>query len=222
MKTSYLIIPALLFAIGFSIISCGQESAGSIRPDVPYFQFESTDFDKLLQVYQVEEEFVSYQNQSNQVIRFKITSTTIGREQKVSGGSFFGTSGGALIYFFDAQRIQLELTEWPDDYDRTEFLIQKTKEDTLKGSIYFPLWNDNTGSSSSLPNTILLNFKTTPITMTLNNVTYDQVLEIASENELPLGPLGPYQRNINVLYYDIQEGIVGFDDLDGGQWRLVN
>lgn len=222
MKTSRLIISALCLFVAFSIISCVQESAGSMRSDVPYFQFNSADYDKLLQVYEVEDEFVTYQNQSSEVIRFKVTSSTLGREQKVSGGSFFGTSGGSLVYFFDAQRIQLELTEWPDDYERTEFLIQKTIENTLKASIYFPLWNDNTGSSSALPNTIFLNFNISPVTVTFNNVTYDQVFEIVSENDEPLGPLGPYERNINVLYYDIQEGIVGFDDLDGGQWRLLD
>jgi len=193
-----------------------------MRSDVPYFQFEPSDYDKLLQVYEVEEEFVSYQNQSSQVIRFKITSSTQGRERKVTRGSFFGVSGGNLVYFFDAQRIHLELTEWPDDYIRTEFLIQKTIEDTLKGSINFPLWNDNTGSSSSFPNIINLNFNKAPITITLNNVTYDQVFEIVSESDQPLGPFGPYERNINVMYYDIREGIVGFNDLDGGQWRLMN
>jgi len=222
MRTSYLLVSVLLLAIGLSTISCVQESAGSIRFDVPYFQFDTSDFDKLLQVYEIEEEFITYQNQSNQVIRFKIRSSTLGREGKVTGGSFFGTSGGSLVYFFDAQRIHLELTEWPDDYERTEFLIQKTIEDTLKGTIYFPLWNDNTGSSSALPNTIFLNFNKAPIIITLNNVTYNQVYEIVSQNDQSLGSLGPYERNINILYYDIQEGIVGFSDLDGGQWRLVN
>ena len=222
MKTFNLIFLALLFVVGFCSISCFQESAGSLRSDVPYFQFDASDYDRLLEVYEVEEEFVSFRNQSDEIIRFKVNSSTIGREQKVSGGSFFGASGGSLIYFFDAQRIRLELTEFPDYSYHSEFLIQKTTENKLRASIDFPLWNDNTGSGSTLPNTILLNFNETPMTITFNNVTYNQVYEIVSESNEPLNPLGPYQRNINVLYYDIKEGIVGFNDLDGGQWRLVN
>ncbi|MEM7086517.1 MAG: hypothetical protein AAF489_10065 [Bacteroidota bacterium] len=222
MKTFNPVIFTLLFAMSLTTISCVRESAGSKLSDVPYFQFETSDYNNLLQVYETEEEFVAYQNQFNEVIRFKITRSTLGREGKFTRGNFFGTGGGALVYFFDAQRIHLELTEWPDDYKRTEILIQKTIENKLEGSIRFPLWNDNTGSSSELPNTIFLNFNTAPMTLILNNVTYDQVFEIVSENNEPLGPLGPYQRNINVLYYDIRDGIIGFNDLDGGQWRLVN
>lgn len=119
MKTSRLIIFTLCIFVAYCLTSCVQESTGSTRSDVPYFQFNSTDYDKLLQVYEVEDQFVTYQNQFNDTIRFKITRSTIGREEKVTGGSFFGTSGGSLVYFFDAQRIQLELTEWPDDYERT-------------------------------------------------------------------------------------------------------
>ena len=31
-----------------------------------------------------------------------------------------------------------------------------------------------------------------------------------------------YDRNINVIYYDEEYGIIGFDDLNDNKWRLKN
>ena len=59
--------------------------------------------------------------------------------------------------------------------------------------------------------------------MTFGGKTYSKVMVfksnktvvIGAENQLPIRP-----RNVHIVYYDYNYGIIGFDDLDGKLWRL--
>jgi hypothetical protein len=58
--------------------------------------------------------------------------------------------------------------------------------------------------------------------MLINGVNYENVIVIKSNSDTPRIISSSTDRNVNIVYYDIIKGIVGFDDLDNKQWRIIN
>ncbi len=54
----------------------------------------------------------------------------------------------------------------------------------------------------------------------LNNRTYANVLVFESNKDVVLEPSNIYPKNVNVIYYEYNYGVIGFDDLNGNQWRI--
>ncbi len=68
---------------------------------------------------------------------------------------------------------------------------------------------------------IHIDYESETITMTLNGETFNNVYVIESENPEPLVN-GVIVRTVNVIYYDKHHGIIGFDETDGKEWRIMN
>jgi len=90
------------------------------------------------------------------------------------------------------------------------------------GYMSFPLWNGFNGTDTS-DNSISINFNLPTTSMNINGNTYSKVrifesgkTEILDSNAtLPF-----YPKKVNKIYYDQNSGIIGFDDLNGKNWRL--
>jgi len=54
--------------------------------------------------------------------------------------------------------------------------------------------------------------------MTFNGKTFKNVLVLSSNNDSIIEQ--PLCKDVNILYYDETQGIIGFDDLNGNEWRL--
>ena len=70
-----------------------------------------------------------------------------------------------------------------------------------------------------------IDFEQPKIEMTIDGKTFSNVFVLASgsnsiiENPQLNGEI--LIRDVNVIYYDEKDGIIGFDDLNGNEWRII-
>lgn len=197
---------------------------------LPYYQFTQEEKKKLIFNLNVNNEII-YKNQDNEVIKFKIYKSTNGKTTYRAGGLL-----GANNYFhYDAQEIAMW---YVDGYETSSCVINIVKYPVgsnyltqypvvgtpkFYGYFTFPLWNGYYGSDQILNNSIPINFDTPTTTMSFNGKTFTKVLKFESNKTEVLSPnstLPFYPKNVNVIYYDYNFGVIGFDDLNGKKWRI--
>ena len=222
------IISILVFSI-FGLNSCSKNEP---RDDgLPYYEFTQVERNKLITAPKVGDE-ITYKNQDNAVIKFKILKSTIGKttEQR---GTFVGDYVNKYFHY-DQQQIEMRYNEtfeqtycsitirkYPvgSNY-QTQYPIVGTPK--FYGYFKFPLWNGYNGTDT-FSNTISIDFSIDTETMSFNGKTYSKVLIFESNKTEVLGAgnqLPFYPQNVNKIYYDYNHGIIGFDDLNGKMWRI--
>jgi len=228
-----LILYSLLIAI-LSPISC------IIKPQTrlqAYYEFRDDDFPKILEVELGQE--ISYQNEAGDILTYQIESVMDDyKKQHVSGGgSYLGLPVPVSYYFYyDLKQIKFNVNQsmYDIEYDfiRYPIDIEQAQNDSytefpseLIGQIFFVNWNGTevwNGSNAIYSfGGIRINYNAETITMSINDTVYHNVYVIASGNPNPLVN-GVITRTVNVIYYDKQHGIIGFDETDGKEWRLIN
>jgi hypothetical protein len=228
MKNNSLKILVIICAISF--YNCSDNNNFDKKEDFPYYQFTQDDRNNLIQNSNIGSEIV-YKNQDNELIKFKIKKSTIEKTSDVTN-SYFG--GGKVNFYYDNQKIifepqnnytnedyEINFQKYPIDSDYTKYpvVIGNPK---FFGSISFPLWNGYYQIYEN-SNSILINFNIPTTSMTFNGKTYSKVRIFDSNKTVVLNPtiqLPYHPRNVNIIYYDYNYGIIGFDDLNGKLWRV--
>ena len=207
------------------LASCDRgEGNSDLEAGLPYYQFTDSEKANLVIAPKVDDQIV-YKNQDGDVITFKVKGSELGKTVYSTGN--FSSSSSMKHFFYDRQEISM----WYVDNDlraKSTINISKyplgsnynvdppiTGTPTFAGWIDFPLWN---GGSY-----LYLDFNSVLYPMTFGGKTYSKVMVfksnktvvIGAENQLPIRP-----RNVHIVYYDYNYGIIGFDDLDGKLWRL--
>ncbi len=226
MKTTAFIVTLFLFLSTF--IGCKKTTTDD---GLPYYQF--TDNDKLKLVSSLtNNSILKYKNQDNDTINFYVRDYQSGKTD-YSTGTF---SGGNTTYFhYDRQKILMQYTTQGYTWSDCEINIEKypvgsnyqtqypiVGTPTFRAYMTFPLWNGFNGTDT-FSKTINIDFGLSVSSMTINSKTYNSVRMINSNKLQTLEPniLPPaIPRNVNVIYYDQNAGIIGFDDLNGKNWRL--
>jgi len=198
-----------------------------------YYEFKDEDFDKLMD-FELNQEVI-YKEESGETITYYVEQVTDDyKKQKVSGGGgFFGLSLPTDYHFYYDEQTT-EFTVNPRIYKIRYTFIRHPLNDSqatensyseqsssFTGFIYFINWNGTQWDGYETSDGILIDFETETISMTVNNITYENVYVITSENTEPLVN-GVIIRKANVIYYDKHHGIIGFDETDGKTWRLNN
>ena len=202
-----------------SLLSCSKNDQE--RDDAPYFQFIESDSSRLLS-YEANQEII-FRNEEGEERIFKVDP--ISSEYKtgqVVGATFSG--GGSILYYYDQMEINMINSNFQLAYHPIIQLFRRPQpgqnvnadnihdiETKFSGLIrFFPFWNGD-------PN-ILIDFGGPKIEMIINNITYENVHVLNSNNLEILNN----NKNVNIIYYDSSQGLLGFDDLAGKRWRLVN
>lgn len=226
MKTTTFIVT--LFLLLSTFYGCKKNTTDD---GLPYYQFTDNDKSKLINPL-TNNSVLKYKNQDNDIINFYVRDYQSGKTN-YSTGTF---SGGNTTYFhYDRQKVLMQYTTqgytWSDceinlmrypvgsNY-QTQYPVVGTP--MFNGYITFPLWN-GFNNGDLYDKTIMIDFSLPTTTMTINSKTYNKVrifnsnkTEILEPNNLP--PAIP--KNVNIIYYDQNFGIIGFDDLNGKKWRL--
>ncbi|MBD3581513.1 hypothetical protein [Flavobacterium selenitireducens] len=84
----------------------------------------------------------------------------------------------------------------------------------MMATLYFDRWNE--GGYWAKEDFALSNAYIQSISF--NGNTYQKVVVIDSQTGNS-GSGNGFRLNANKMYYDFNYGLVGFDDLDGNQWR---
>ncbi|MCU0350913.1 MAG: hypothetical protein MUF43_08830 [Flavobacterium sp.] len=206
-KISFLILTLLMF-------SCTQDDARTFSNDIyPYYKFSTSEENYRLLHLTLNKE-IEFKNQNDEIIKFKVVSNEL-RKLENSSGTFSG--GSILNNYYDAQIIKLRSVTDSFEEATLEFKIYKFDNEKVNVSFYFYKWNIN--SSSQYMQSFNLNLAPTQ-QMMINSVNYANTLEVNSNSLVSIQSNNGYLRNVNKLFYDQRNGLVGFNDLEGKEWRL--
>lgn len=223
MKTSKLI---LVFFVCTLFIGCS-DNENDLEYNLPYFQFKNEDKPNLLNLPELDSR-LTFANQNNEELYFDVVKSKSERILYDIGN--WVTSHTKKYFYFDEQRVHLRTTLFnADNFERDieitvrrspiEFndgrngypivLSSESKLITFVG-YYGPFNNRDQGALIKYENLINVSF---------NNKIFTRVFKIDLTNseilnedwELP---------SLNYMFFDINEGIIGFDDRNGNEWRL--
>lgn len=202
------------------------------KNNLPYYEFTKEELNKLILEPKIGDERI-YKNQDNEVIKFTIYKSQI--EKSLFSTGNFSSSKSSNHYYYDSQEIlmwyslgnvystcQIKLIKYPEgsNYQTYPQIVGTPK---FYGYIQFPLWNGfNENNLYDNDNRIEINFEIPTLTMKINEKTYLKVRVFESGKSTVLLPSIPtlLQNNVNRIYYDDNQGIIGFDDINGKLWRL--
>lgn len=187
------------------------ENQYQTEENLPYHRLNAHDYEKLLNPSDSEQEII-FKNQFNEILKFKFIKSTLGKKTyKVLKKD----NSYQKMFCYDEQEIQLELSNSNGKkliYKLKKFpnLLQQNQDDykfsnhsKFFSTIQFQDWNDN--------NLIVVDYTKPVATMIINGVFYTTVRIIEFKTKT---------NNSQIIYFDQQKGILGFDDLDGKIWRL--
>tara|TARA_R110002096_G_C14478762_1_gene713681 strand:+ start:297 stop:941 length:645 start_codon:yes stop_codon:yes gene_type:complete len=194
------------------------------NPSEAYYNFENEDLDKLL-ILELND-IVKYKNQYGEEIIYEaINVSDEFRTQRTRGN--WVTSSIAKLFFYDKKDIELKNSAMNSsiDYRFTRYPVNDIEAEKNKNfkyaskfyaRVYFDFWN---GISDYRE--IYINYKSQKVSLMINGVNYKNVIIIESKNDKP-NYNSTIERSANVVYYDTDFGIIGFDDLLNNEWRIID
>lgn len=200
----------ILTAIAF--LGCAKDD--SIDNEIPYYTFQPQDYPFLLDSYKETSKHLVFKNQQGEELSFHFGSFTEKKEDYTVSGGFGPPTSGGVGYYYDTRTFVYNSDQIAGNFSELQIQFNRYK-DSLHGGITFPLWNVGT----SFPNAASIPF-TGAFDMTIDGFTYKEVKKINSGSMEIEEPNGGFDRNVNILYYDSTYGLIGFDALNGEEWRL--
>lgn len=237
MKLSTIIKQLFLYAVlpvFFLVTSCIPQPQTQVQA---YYEFRGDDFDKLLDFELYQE--ITFQNNFGETLIYQVDGVTddFKKQHASGGGAFLGFSVPVSYYFyFDRSTISFNVIpsvyDIEYDYERYPVDVEQAQNNPYTelssefiGQVFFANWNglNNWGGTSGASNSqgIDIDYEDETTTMTINDKIYDNVYVLESGNPEPFVN-GVIVNTVNVIYYDKYHGIIGFDETDGKEWRIVN
>ena len=208
------------------LMSCTKDEDSGI--DYPYYKFSETEQSYLISNnYQIGN-VLTYKNQNNETLNLKVIESDELKSSQYSPGTF-STTGNELESYFDRKIIRLEIVENGINYsccDQINYVFSKSNNE-FKFGLKFPLWNKQSSTiidAIQYPIDIQINnLSVSPLEpLEIENTTYNRVLLLESESIEELNASTNLEIFVNQIYYDIDFGIVQFNDLNGMEWKLIN
>jgi len=203
------------------LISCSKD-----EPTEAYYNFRNNDFDKLLNIEL--NSTIKYENQFGDEIIHTTNEVTEQYKDQLSQGSWV-LPGSIKYFYYDRKVIELNSSDFNNytikyKFNRFPIDVEQAKENDFteypskfNGSVYVYLWN-GIGDNGN----ININYENGVVEMMINGTNYQNIIIIQSNNPDPIIYSSSPERNVNIVYYDLYTGIVGFDDLNNNQWRIMN
>jgi hypothetical protein len=196
--------------------------AASCKKEPVTYRFAEEDKLKLLPHY-IEGKIFTFANENGEERKFKVE----GIEQDISQYWESGGMMGGDKYYFFCEYKQFELVDLSNQNHFVSGMYSfPVDENKSKENIYkhFPshlLGKFGRSSSFLLYHfTIDFIFNQPVQTFNFNGIIYNNVIVIY--NEEAENSDGGMLIDAKVVYYDIYQGIIGFDDINNHEWRLKN
>ncbi|ARV16473.1 hypothetical protein [Polaribacter sp. SA4-12] len=216
----------LVIFTGLLLINCSEVE---LYPHLPYFQFQNEDTPNLLNLPELNSR-LTFVNQDNEELYFDAVKSESEKQLHTTGSWVGGYS--TKYFYFDEQTVHLKSTF----FDIDEINIRKSIQiSTNRGPKEF---NDgrngkprviseesrlitNIGRYGPFNNRnqwALIDYKNT-FQMSFNNKKYYKANKIDLTKTEAISDNWPLPT-LNYIYFDVNEGIIGFDDRNGKEWRL--
>jgi hypothetical protein len=223
MKTSNFILLLFVFNI---LISCSEDK-NDLEYNLPYFQFKNEDKPNLLNLPELNAR-LTFVNQNNEELYFDVVKSESGIQLHSTGS--WVSNHSTKYFYFDEQRIHLRTTlfdvkNFERDIEITASRRPKEFNDGRNGKpkiisdesnlitfvgYYGPFNNKDQGALIEYEN--LINISS-------NNSIFTRVFKI-DLTKTEIRDLDWPLPSLDYMFFDINEGIIGFDDRNGNEWRL--
>lgn len=204
----------LLFLSVLVVFGCASDDSESNLLGLDYYKFSSSDNDRLLNSSLNKGKTVTFRNQSGQTISYKVT-TSVKRRTEQGSGTFSGN--GLTDYYFDEQIVSLDAVGFENNENSGIYLwVYKSSAFGLTAQFNFDRWND--GGYYGKEEFVISNISNLQ-TISTNGKTFGKVIVVNSNLDSSVQRNG-FPINAFKVYYDLNYGIVGFDDVEGNEWRL--
>jgi len=219
MKNVCLFITIIILV--FFISSCGL-----FEEEEAYYRFSSQDNKRLLPYK--EGQVLKFYNQNSEERIFTISAINTSLKGRYSEGMGFFTPSASYYFYYDSKEIifndsktylssHIYFERWPLNTGLAKENKYREYPSKFSASIKYFFWNGDYLS---------VDYEQNKVEMLVNGKTYKNVFVITSgvdsivEFKRVNGEI--WYKDVNVIYYDEIEGIIGFDDLNGNEWRLSN
>jgi hypothetical protein len=215
--------PILIIIICSLFIGCSDNENG-LEYNLPYFQFKNEDASNLLNLPELNSR-LTFINQSNKKLYFDVVKSESRIHLYFKGNWVYGST---KYFYHDVQEILLRSTlfdidnfqryieinieTFPTEFNPNVFPVIISKESRLSAYIQHSVFN-NTG-----PNSFFEDFKNFT-RLIIGTKVYKKV------KKLDISTTALYNINwplpaLDYIYFDVNEGLIGFDDRNGNEWRL--
>jgi hypothetical protein len=228
----------IIFFVFCAVLSSCSFDSGREEDNTPYFKFTPEEELKLVKP-EIIGTSLKYKNQYDVVREFIINKCEIIKDAETSGGGFgFFVSPATVEYYFDKQeteatyadengsirlRIFFQNRPQTSKYINHKYVYSDPK---FRGFIDFSIFNKNCrdfdegtcGWDQFLYTSVI------PL-MTINGKEYKEVLKFISYN-INTHPADNesniYGRTVNNIYYSYDYCMIGYDEVDGTMWRIID
>lgn len=211
----------LIFIILLFISFCACEEE---EKEIAYYNF-SADNQANLPAYKKDQR-LKFASQSGDTAYMTVTRDFKGLHYLYTVGMGFFTTYAASYFYYDFWDLefrtacrgksyvnQLYFQRWPLNQDAAEKDIYTTFPSGFYGTIDFGLWNKD--------QRLAIPFEKAKTFMSIGTRVYTHVYVFDSQTTQSTDTAHVLLPQVNKLYYDTKKGIIGYDDLNAGQWRLV-
>ncbi|WP_299119733.1 hypothetical protein [uncultured Winogradskyella sp.] len=206
----------MIFCI-LTLVICSCEI--NLDDDIKYYRFSKNDYKFIPTVYQDIDRIITFKNQQSEEVKIEVKGYN--KNKKSNGGWNWAGGASTDLYYTDQIIIWLDLMdvnfpEIGDGYcDQIHITIEKRSDGTTETILKIPSYS-NYCSRISLPS---LSPYIELQSMSIGNVSYDSVKVFETEENF----LFYDESTIDKIYYDFNQGIIGFDDTENNiQYRIVN
>ncbi len=227
----------LFFALCLVLSSCTSD-LGEKEDDTSYFKFTPDDELKLVKP-DIIGSSLKYKNQNGVVREFIIDKCEIDKDAETSGGGMGFFVGPATInYYFDTQetlasyfdenggislRIFFQNRPQVSKYLNHKYVYSSPR---FLGSINFSIYNKNcNGSYNSSCGYDAFSQSSQLPSMIIDGKEYKNVLVFNSYNTTAYPTIGDYSndsKTVNKIFYSYDYCMIGYDEVDGTQWRITD
>lgn len=188
-----------------------------------YYSFEEADLEKLLS-FKLNQSAV-YRSNLAEEYEFKAGYVTKDYKTQITSEDASILLGTIPLpdrywFYYDKQEVssiygelRYVLKRFPKDIKKAMDNEYKEYPSELVGQIYFYRWNAIENRTR-----IDINFNAETTTMIVDGVTHKDVFVIESGNSIS----GVAGETVNRIFYSMSSGLIGYDEIDGTEWRLVS
>jgi hypothetical protein len=188
-----------------------------------YYNFRDTDFEKILNIES--NSSMIYRNQFNEEIILETGNISSNYKTQYEEHNF--VVGSTKHFYYDRKEIYAtsdfpsydiiyRFRRFPMDFEQAKENDFTEYPSNFIGKFNMFAWNGEVTNEF-----VYIDYNTETIEMLINGMDFNEVIVLNSNNmEEIVYP--NYIKNVNVIYYDKVNGIIGFDDVNGKHWRIQN
>lgn len=206
----------IVFLVLITLIGC------SPKDDTRVYKFSNSDYNFIPTIYSEVGQIFTFRNQFNEEVQLEVNDYYETRES--GGGLSFSQGYLGELFYYDVLYISLNILEAgielegisEDVCNTFRIRISKSSTGSLVYKIKVPSYENNSCSSSAYP--FSSPFEDLNL-LEIDNNFFGNVKILNSNRALNF-----YEdSNIDVIYFDLKEGLLGFDDTENNEeYRIVN